>query len=72
VEEVVLRDGAFTGQSLREAKIRERFGVTVVSVTRTDGVVFNPAPETILRPGDVVRVFGLPEQIAAFAAEAAR
>ncbi len=66
VEEVTLREGAFAGQSLREAHIRERFGVTIVAVTRANAVVFNPTPETILRAGDVVRVFGLGPQIAAF------
>src|SRR5581483_5610172 len=70
VEEVVLGDGAFAGQSLREAKVRDRFGVTVVAVRRGDGVVFNPAPDTTLRSGDVVRVFGLRTQITAFAAHA--
>src|SRR5262249_44640862 len=72
VRELALRAGGVADCSLREARIRERFGVTVVAVRRAEGPVFNPAPETILRPGDVVRVFGLPEQIAAFAAEAAR
>jgi len=72
VRELALRPGGVTDCSLRDARIRERFGVTVVAVRRADGLVFNPAPETILRPGDVVRVFGLPEQIEAFAAEAAR
>ena len=71
VRELALRAGGVADRSLREARIRERFGVTVVAVRRADGPVFNPAPETILRPGDIVRVFGLPEQIAAFAAEAA-
>lgn len=71
VREVPVRAGGVADQSLRDARIRERFGVTVVAVRRTDRPVFNPAPETILRPGDVVRVFGLPDQIAAFAAEAA-
>jgi CPA2 family monovalent cation:H+ antiporter-2 len=70
VRELSLRAGGVTDRSLREARIRERFGVTVVAVRRTDGPLFNPAPETILRPGDVVRVFGLPDQIEAFAAEA--
>jgi CPA2 family monovalent cation:H+ antiporter-2 len=69
VEEVSMPEGAFAGQSLREAKIRERFGVTVVAVSRPDGVVFNPAPETILRSGDVLRVFGLDAQIAEFVAQ---
>lgn len=72
VRELALRTGGVADHSLREARIRERFGVTVVAVRRADGPVFNPAPETILRPGDVVRVFGLPAQIEAFAAEAAR
>ena len=70
VRELSVRAGGVADQSLREARIRERFGVTVVAVLRRDGPLLNPAPETILRPGDVVRVFGLPEQIAAFAAEA--
>lgn len=72
VEEVTIADGAFADESLREARIRERFGVTVVAVTRPDGVVYNPAPETILRAGDRVRVFGLDAQIAAFVERAGR
>ena len=73
VRELALRPGSVADRSLRDARIRERFGVTVVAVRRADdGLVFNPAPETMLRPGDVVRVFGLPEQIDSFAAEAAR
>jgi CPA2 family monovalent cation:H+ antiporter-2 len=72
VRELVLRPGGVTDQSLRDARIRERFGVTVVAVNRAEGLVVNPPPDTMLRAGDVVRVFGLPEQIRAFAAEAAR
>jgi K+/H+ antiporter YhaU regulatory subunit KhtT len=53
--------------------VRERFGVTVVSVERLGGeAVLNPSADTRLRPGDRLRVFGLPEQIDAFRAEAAR
>lgn len=70
VHEIAIGRGDFADQSLREARIRERFGVTVVAVVRRDGVMFNPAPETILRAGDVVRVFGLDTQIEAFASAA--
>jgi len=70
VQQLTLGAGGVADQSLREARIRERFGVTVVAVLRPDGPVLNPAPETVLRPGDVVRVFGLPDQIASFAAHA--
>jgi K+/H+ antiporter YhaU regulatory subunit KhtT len=53
--------------------VRERFGVTVVSVERPDGAaVVNPSADTRLRPGDRLRVFGLPEQVDAFQAEADR
>jgi K+/H+ antiporter YhaU regulatory subunit KhtT len=49
--------------------VRERFGVTVVAVTRADGEsLLNPSPDTILRPGDRLRVFGLPDQLDAFVA----
>jgi CPA2 family monovalent cation:H+ antiporter-2 len=73
VREVVLVAGALADLSLGEARVRERFGVTVVSVERPGGgAVVNPAADTVLRPGDRLRVFGLPEQIDAFRLEAGR
>jgi len=56
-------------QTLREARIRERFGVLVLAVRRADGTsMMTPSPDTPLRPGDRLRVFGLPAQLAAFEA----
>jgi K+/H+ antiporter YhaU regulatory subunit KhtT len=53
------------GQSLGEARMRERFGVTVVAVTRVTGEeIADPTAETVLRSGDRLRLFGLPRQIA--------
>src|SRR6267378_7936884 len=72
VHELALRPGGVTDRSLRNARIRERFGVTVVAIRRADGLVLNPPPDTMLRAGDVVRVFGLTDQIEAFAAAAGR
>ena len=61
------RSPRITDQSLRAARIRERFGVTVVALTRASGAfILHPTAETLLRPGDTVRVFGLPGQIEAF------
>ena len=69
VREVQLAAGLFDGITLREAHIRERFDVTVVAITRLDGVlVVNPPASTTLRAGDRLRVFGLPAQIDALAA----
>ena len=73
VHEVRLGAGALADLSLGEARVRERFGVTVVSVERPDGeTVVNPSASTRLRPGDRLRVFGLSEQIEAFRSEADR
>src|SRR5262249_10578169 len=72
VRDVAIGTGEIADQSLVEARIRERFGVTVLTLARAEGaaLLLNPPPETILRPGDRVRVFGLPEQIRAFAERA--
>jgi CPA2 family monovalent cation:H+ antiporter-2 len=71
--EITLGAGALADLSLGEARVRERFGVTVVSVERPDGeAVLNPSADTRLRPGDRLRVFGLAEQIDAFRVEAGR
>ena len=67
VSEVTLEVGPFADQSLRTARIRERFGVTVVGIIRPDGgYTSHPAPDTVLHAQDRLRIFGLPEQIARF------
>jgi CPA2 family monovalent cation:H+ antiporter-2 len=64
LREVSLRGGHLVGQSLGEARMRERFGVTVVGVTHATGeMVADPTAETVLRAGDRLRLFGLPHQI---------
>jgi CPA2 family monovalent cation:H+ antiporter-2 len=73
IHEVALGAGALADRSLGEARVRERLGVTVVSIERPGGeTLVNPSAETRLRPGDRLRVFGLPEQVDAFRAEAGR
>ncbi len=70
VRMVTVGSDMIADQSLGEARLRERFGVTVVRIERQDGgVVQSPDAETLLRPGDRIRVFGLPHQLEAFLAE---
>ena len=70
VREVNVDGTGLAGQDLREARIRERFGVTIVSLRRKSGeVVVNPAADTILHADDTLRVFGLPQQIDHLAAQ---
>jgi monovalent cation:H+ antiporter-2, CPA2 family len=71
VRTVVIAAGELADQSLREARIRERFGVTVLSIERRgEPPHLHPSAETVVRPGDTVHVFGLPDQIAAFVSAA--
>jgi CPA2 family monovalent cation:H+ antiporter-2 len=73
VREIALGADGFVDQTLREARLTERFGVMVVRIDRQDGdTVLSPDAETMLRPGDRIRVFGLPDQIDAFLAESGR
>ena len=54
----------FANQSLRQARIRERFGVTVVAVKKNSGeLVLNPPADMEISSGDKIRVFGLRDQI---------
>jgi CPA2 family monovalent cation:H+ antiporter-2 len=71
LREVSVDADRLVDQSLRDARIRERFGVTVVALTRAGGdTLLHPSPDAIVRPGDRVLVFGLRDQIAAFEKEA--
>ncbi|HEU4368229.1 MAG TPA: cation:proton antiporter [Methylomirabilota bacterium] len=73
MQEVTLGPGALADCTLREARVRERFGVSVLAITRADGLLeANPSADTVLRPGDRIRLFGLPEQIGALLAYDAR
>ncbi len=72
VREVTVSNSAFAGRSMRDMKLRETFGVTVVAIRRTPGQsLVNPAPDTILQPNDRLRVLGRSEEIDAFAAQIA-
>ena len=72
LREVTLPTGALTDRTLRDARVRERFGVSVVAVTRADGTsVLHPSADTVLRRGDRLGIFGLREQLDALLAHAA-
>jgi Trk K+ transport system NAD-binding subunit len=70
VRELKVNKTPLEGQDLRQARIRERFGVTVISIRRASGeALVNPPAEAPLVDGDTLRVFGLPQQIDMLAAE---
>jgi trk system potassium uptake protein TrkA len=56
---------SFTGKSLVELRLRNRFGVQVVAIhaDREARVMVNPAPETIVRERDILFVLGRDEDL---------
>jgi CPA2 family monovalent cation:H+ antiporter-2 len=61
------RDSAFEKCTLKEAKVRERTGVSVLSLKKRDGsLITNPSPEAIMEVGDRVVIIGQPSQILEF------
>jgi voltage-gated potassium channel len=74
IEEIQLgARAAALGASLREAQIRERFGMTVLAVRADDqqSWVYNPDADERLGPGMTLVVLGSAEQVAELRREAA-
>jgi K+:H+ antiporter len=70
VRDLTVLGPPLAGHNLREARIRERFGITVVSIRRQTGeILANPASDIPLLTGDRLRVFGMLNQIDAMSAE---
>jgi voltage-gated potassium channel len=59
-------EAPFVGKSLRDANLRQAFGVIVVAINRADGQMqFNPSPEDTLRAGDQLVLLGDSTQLKA-------
>lgn len=56
-------DGAdIVGQTLADARIRERTGVSVIAIERGGSVVPSPQPDTVIDAGDTLVVIGSREE----------
>jgi CPA2 family monovalent cation:H+ antiporter-2 len=67
VREFAIGAGLDPCGTIGQERIRERFGVTILTIMRKGGSpIVNPPATARLQAGDVVRVFGLPEQIQSF------
>jgi voltage-gated potassium channel len=70
--EVVMHERSkLLNRTLREGRIRERFGITVVAIRRGKEMISNPHAEEKLCAGDLLILFGERQKIEKFA-EAAR
>jgi K+/H+ antiporter YhaU regulatory subunit KhtT len=63
LEELTLGEAcAAAGRTLRDLDLRGRSGATVVAIARGDELTGNPPPDHVLKSGDVLWVWGQPEQ----------
>lgn len=70
VREVPVANSALAGRSLRDMRLREVFGVTVVAIKKAAGEsLTNPPADTVVEPNDRLRVLGRSDEIDAFAAQ---
>lgn len=54
------------GQTLQEAEVRARTGVSVIAILRPEGSVASPPPDARFRDGDTLVVIGQPDQVETF------
>lgn len=64
VEVILPPHSSLAGRSLRQSRLRERFGVTALAVWREGHPVYSGLGEIALRGGDTLLVLGLAERIA--------
>jgi len=66
-EQIEIAAGStFPGKTLREASLRETFGVLIVAIKRADGrMQFNPDPDDRMQSGDQLVALGNPAQLKA-------
>ncbi len=72
LEEILVSDNAaFAGKKLMESGIRKRHDIIVVAIKRHAGdMLFNPKPDTMILPGDIMIVLGEADHISALEKEA--
>lgn len=62
--EIQVTNKKFFDKSLMEMNFRQRFGLTVVAIRRTDGkVVVSPSAKEVVREGDHLLVIGSTEEV---------
>lgn len=66
-EMLLLASSPLAYHTLQEARIREKYGVTIIAIKRHENIISNPGAGIQLLPGDQVVVFGTPQQLLHFA-----
>ncbi|MBI4525286.1 MAG: TrkA C-terminal domain-containing protein, partial [Deltaproteobacteria bacterium] len=60
---VITEGSPLSGCTLNESGFREELGVLIVGVRRGDEQLTNPGPDFRMKPGDILYLWGAPEQL---------
>ncbi len=64
ITEIKVHKGAIiTGCQIKNSKLREESGVTIIAIKKGDNLLLNPPSNMVLEPNDVLVVIGSAEQI---------
>jgi voltage-gated potassium channel len=65
IEETEIRAGSpLGGRTLKESRIRQELGIIIVAIKKPDGkMIFNPAPEVVIEPRDLMITLGHRQQL---------
>lgn len=67
VEEIIVQSrSSLVGQSIKENRVREQFGVTIVAIRRDERIISNPHADEPLNAEDLLIVFGAKKQLLKF------
>lgn len=59
VEELEVKENhEFSNKPLKDSGLRQRYGMIAIAIRREGKMIFNPAPEEIIKPGDVLILMG--------------
>lgn len=59
VEEIeVKKEHEFSGKTLKDSGLREKYGMIAIAIRKGENMIFNPGPEEILNPGDILILMG--------------
>jgi CPA2 family monovalent cation:H+ antiporter-2 len=60
---IIAEDSPFANRTLAELGLREELGVLIVGVRRGADQITNPGPDFRVQPGDLLYLWGAPEQV---------
>ena len=53
------------GKTIEEVRLKRKSGATILGIQKGDQVMHNPGKETVIEEGDMLMLFGLPDQLEA-------